>query len=80
MTDREALPDRALEVPGVVSVQEIATGTNNVSLNAIAEGSDDLTRIVLELAEVGLDVVDEHLVRRGQSSSFSGFAVDGTEG
>jgi DNA-binding Lrp family transcriptional regulator len=79
--ERERLVDEALEVPGVVRVQEISTGEANVFVTAVAADADDLTRIANELAELGLTVGDEQLVRRDAEVPFAGFrsSTDGEE-
>jgi len=78
VTERERQAERALEIPGVVSIREIAAGANNLLVSVVAENDDDLTRIARELTELGLDVSDEQLIRGEQFSPFTGFGGDGT--
>jgi len=73
VTEREWKAERALEVPGVVSIREIAAGANNLLVAVVAEDDDDLTRIARELTELGLDVSDEQLIRGEQYTPFGGF-------
>jgi DNA-binding Lrp family transcriptional regulator len=61
--DREELARAALEVSGVVDVQEVMTGEANVLVTAVGEDGDDLSRIGRELAETGLQVADEDIIR-----------------
>ena len=79
VTERESKADRALKVPGVVSIREIAAGANNLLVAVVAEDDDDLTRIARELTELGLDVSDEQLIRGEQYTPFGGFAPPGAE-
>jgi len=74
--EREQLARDALEVPGVVAVREITTGTENVHVEAIGSDSDDLSRIGRDLDELGLEVVDEDLIRNEYERAFHGFDVD----
>jgi len=74
--DREALAQKALEVSGVVAVREVMTGTVNVHVEAIGSDSDDLSRIGRDLDELGLEVVDEDLIRNEYERAFHGFDVD----
>jgi DNA-binding Lrp family transcriptional regulator len=71
--EREDLGERALTVPGVVSVREIAAGEENLLVSVVAVDNDDLSRIARELSELGLGVSDEQLIRGEQFTPFSGF-------
>ena len=61
--EREELARAALEVSGVVDVQEVMTGEENVLVTAVGEDGDDLSRIGQELAATGLHVADEDIIR-----------------
>jgi DNA-binding Lrp family transcriptional regulator len=74
--ERGELASDALEVPGVVGVREVATGEDNVLVAVVAVDNDDLTRIASELAELGLEVADEQLVRDEQFTPFHEFRGD----
>jgi DNA-binding Lrp family transcriptional regulator len=70
---REAMADRALDVRGVVRVQEIATGEENLLVTVVAEDTDALTRMARELAELGLTIGEEELVRGDELVTFHHF-------
>jgi DNA-binding Lrp family transcriptional regulator len=70
---RGELSDRALSVPGVVGVRELATGERNVVVTVVGEDGDDLTRIAAALSDLGLTVLEEELVRSDRTGPFSGF-------
>lgn len=72
--EREALAREALEVRGVVNVQEIMTGEENVLVNAVGVDHDDLSRIGQDLNALGLEIVDEDLVRNSYFQPFHQFA------
>ena len=76
--ERETLADQARDVHGVTAVREIMTGERNVYVNAIGRDHDDLNRIGEELDELGLDVVDEQLIRDEYVCPYHGF-LDGDE-
>lgn len=57
------MADEALDVPGVVEVRTLMTGTRNVYVTAAGSGNDDITRIALALDGVGLEIDRENLVR-----------------
>ncbi|WP_435361581.1 Lrp/AsnC family transcriptional regulator [Haloarchaeobius sp. DFWS5] len=71
--DREAMSDRALSVPGVVGIRELATGERNVLVTVVGKDGDDLTRIATALSDLGLTILEEELVRRETTQPFSGF-------
>ena len=73
VTERERLAKEAQEVSGVTAVREIMTGKRNVYVNAIGQTHDDLNRIAEELDELGLDIVDEQLIRDEYVCSYHGF-------
>ena len=71
--DREELGRQALDILGVVSVREIATGEENLLVSVVAKDNDDLTRIAGELSALGLVVSNEQLVRGEQFTPYQGF-------
>ncbi|KAB1190402.1 winged helix-turn-helix transcriptional regulator [Haloferax sp. MBLA0076] len=71
--EREELAVAAAEVSGVVEVQEVMTGESNVLVRAIGEDGDDLSRIGEELDELGLQVLDEDLIRNTHRTPYAGF-------
>jgi DNA-binding Lrp family transcriptional regulator len=73
--EREEMAAAALEVSGVVSVREIATGEENLLVTAVAENSDELTAVARSLAELGLGIAEEELVRGDDIVPFRGFAA-----
>jgi DNA-binding Lrp family transcriptional regulator len=71
--DRDDLANRAQEISGVTAVREIMTGKRNVYVNAIGQTHDDLNRIASELDDLGLDIVDEQLIRDEYVCPYHGF-------
>ncbi|MEF8888349.1 MAG: ArsR family transcriptional regulator, partial [Haloarculaceae archaeon] len=83
--ERDELADEAREIHGVTAVREIMTGERNVYVNAIGRDHDDLNRISEDLDALGLDIVDEQLIRDEYVCPYHGFldqdeepAEDGT--
>jgi hypothetical protein len=62
----------------VTAVREIMTGKRNVYVNAIGRSHDDLNRIAGELDALGLDIVDEQLIRDEYVCPYHGF-LEGDE-
>lgn len=71
--DREELAKAALDVSGVVEVQEVMTGEDNVHVTAVGQDGDDLTRIGRELSDIGLHVVDEDIIRNHYANPYREF-------
>jgi Lrp/AsnC family leucine-responsive transcriptional regulator len=70
VTERDSLANRAREVNGVTAVREIMTGKRNVYVNA--------NRIAEALDGIGLDIVDEQIIRDEYVCPYHGF-LDGAE-
>jgi len=81
-----SIPERGTRIPeilaidGVVSVQELVTGEQNLLVTAVGETDDDITPVAQALLEMGLEVADEVLVRSHETTPFDGFdATDHTD-
>ncbi|WP_436910548.1 Lrp/AsnC family transcriptional regulator [Halosimplex marinum] len=72
--ERGALIDDILDIPGVVSVQELVTGEQNLLVTAVGESDDDITPVAQELLDMGLTVADEVLVRSHETTPFDDFS------
>lgn len=71
--ERDDLANQARDIDGVTAVREIMTGKRNVYVNAIGQSHDDLNRIAGDLDELGLDIVDEQLIRDEYVCPYHGF-------
>lgn len=76
ITEREELAEEALDITGVIEVDEIMTGQGNVEVTAVAVEHDDLTRIAKALDGLGLDVESEELLRHHYLRPFNHFGVE----
>ncbi|WP_336000071.1 Lrp/AsnC family transcriptional regulator [Halorientalis halophila] len=74
--ERESLSRRALEIEGVVAVREVMTGSENVHVEVVGRDGDDLSRIGQELDALGLEVVDEDIIRNEYVHPYEGFSPD----
>ncbi|MFC7132432.1 MULTISPECIES: Lrp/AsnC family transcriptional regulator [Salinibaculum] len=68
----ELIPD-ILAIDGVVSVQELVTGEQNLLVTVVGESDSDITPVAQELLEMGLTVADEVLVRSHETTPFGEF-------
>lgn len=68
----ELLPE-ILEIDGVVSVQELVTGEENLLVTVVGESDNDITPVAQKLLEMGVTVADEVLVRSHKTTPFGAF-------
>ncbi|MFB6283101.1 MAG: Lrp/AsnC family transcriptional regulator [Halobacteria archaeon] len=74
------IPD-IMDIDGVVSVQELVTGEENLLVTVVGETDSDITPVAQELLDMGLTVSDEVLVRRHETTPFGKFdSRDGEDG
>lgn len=74
--ERGGLVEEVLEVPGVVSVQELVTGDENLLITVVGERDSDITPVAKELMDKGLNITDEVLVRTHATTPYDGFRQD----
>lgn len=74
--EREEIARRALEVDGVVAIREVMTGADNVHVEVVGVDGNDLSRIGRDLNDIGLEVVDEDIIRNEYTRPFHQFSVE----
>jgi len=74
--EREEIARRALDVEGVVAIREVMTGAENVHVEVVGRDGDDLSRIGRELTDIGLEVVDEDIIRNEYTTPLGHFDVE----
>ena len=74
--ERGSLTDEILEIDGVVSVQELVTGEENLLVTAVGENDGDITPVAQKLLDLGLTVADEVLVRSHRTTPFEDFSSE----
>lgn len=72
--ERGELIGDILEISGVVSVQELVTGEENLLVTVVGENDGDITPVAQELLDMGVTVADEVLVRSHETTPFGGFS------
>jgi DNA-binding Lrp family transcriptional regulator len=73
ITERGDLIPEILAIDGVVSVQELVTGDQNLLVTAVGETDNDITPVAQALLDKGLTVADEVLVRSHETTPFGEF-------
>jgi DNA-binding Lrp family transcriptional regulator len=74
--ERGELVADVLRIDGVVSVQELVTGEQNLLVTAVGESDGDITPVAQELLDMGLTVADEVLVRSHETVPFGKFGPE----
>jgi DNA-binding Lrp family transcriptional regulator len=78
IADRGELIPEILDIDGVISVQELVTGEQNLLVTAVGESDSDITPVAQALLDMGLTVADEVLVRSHETTPFGKFnSTDG---
>jgi DNA-binding Lrp family transcriptional regulator len=62
-----------LQIDGVVGVQELVTGDQNLLVTVVGETDADITPVAQKLLDMGLEIADEVLVRSSESTAFGEF-------
>jgi Lrp/AsnC family leucine-responsive transcriptional regulator len=73
IAERGDLVPEILAIEGVVSVQELVTGEQNLLVTAVGESDSDITPVAQQLLDMGLTVADEVLVRSHETTPFERF-------
>jgi hypothetical protein len=73
ISERGTLIPDILAIDGVVAVQELVTGEQNLLVTAVGESDSDITPVAQELLDMGLTVADEVLVRSHETTPFGKF-------
>lgn len=68
--ERGELIPEILAIDGVISVQELVTGDQNLLVTAVGETDNDITPVAQDLLDMGLTVADEVLVRSHETTPF----------
>ena len=71
--ERERLAREAREVSGVVTIQEVLNGEDNVQIEAVGTDTDDIARISDELSALGFDVVNSKILKSFHTQPFDHF-------
>jgi DNA-binding Lrp family transcriptional regulator len=56
ITDRRSLIQRALDIPGVVNLLELMTGTTNVHIEVIGQENADISELAFTISHLGITI------------------------
>lgn len=76
VSERERFAGEVGQLPGVVEVMTLMTGTQNVFVTAVGRTKADITDIAREIDRLGLSIEREHLVWQRRTRPYSGFQLE----
>lgn len=74
--DRPRLAQSVLEISGVVTVQELMSGSTNLLITVVGADTDDVNRVAGELADLGLEIDDESVVEGEYHAPYDPFGPE----
>lgn len=76
VANRTAMAEKALELPGVINVRELTTGTDNVHVEAVAVDSEMADETLSGIEELGLEIVSSQVINDYHVQPFNHFGSD----
>lgn len=74
--ERQRLAEQALDVHGVVQLQEVLNGDENLQIEVVGTETDDLADIMDELSELGIEIVNSKILKNTNVRPFDHFGRD----
>lgn len=71
--ERERLAKQARDVSGVVTIQEVLNGKENVQIEAVGTETDDIARVSDELSSLGFEVINSKILKSYHQQPFDHF-------
>jgi DNA-binding Lrp family transcriptional regulator len=79
VSERAAIARETLALPGVVNVRELLAGQDNLLVTVVGENTDDIDRVARRLADVGVTIKREDILRNESFQPYDGFAPSGED-
>ena len=73
ISERGNIVSDILLIDGVVSVQELLTGEQNLLVTVVAESDNEVTSVAQKIHDMGLSITDEVLVRTHETTPLGKF-------
>lgn len=71
--ERERLSKEVREISGVVTIQEVLNGKENIQIEAVGTGTNDIARISDEISKLGIDVINSKILKSFHKQPFDHF-------
>lgn len=76
VANRTELAKQALELPGVINVRELTTGTDNIHIETVAVDSDMADETLTGIEDLGLEIVSSQVIKDFHYQPFNHFGED----
>ncbi|SFB72630.1 DNA-binding transcriptional regulator, Lrp family [Halobiforma haloterrestris] len=73
---RTELARKALDLPGVINVRELTTGTHNVHVESVAVDSETADETLTGIEDLGLEIVSSQVIKEYHVQPFNHFGKD----
>lgn len=74
--NRERLAKEVRDVSGVVTIQEVLNGKENIQIEAVGTDTNDIGRISDEISSLGIEVVNSKILKSFHKQPFDHFGQD----
>lgn len=74
--DRDRLAAQVRKIPGVINVRQLMAGHGNVQVTAVGENMRDLSNTARELANLGIEIENEHLIQEEYDGPYEPFGPE----
>lgn len=79
VAEQDDLATQALDVFGVVDVQEMLRGTRNVHVEAVSRNLEETEQTTQALDDLGLEIETSEIIKRQRTRPFDHFGSDQTD-
>ncbi|NUB92942.1 Lrp/AsnC family transcriptional regulator [Haloterrigena sp. SYSU A121-1] len=76
IADRKAICERTIDIPGVVNVRELLTGTRNLHVEVVATDASKIETVTEELDALGLEIHGSEILRSNYYQPFDQFGTE----
>lgn len=76
LTEREDLVDDIMDVSGVVSVRELLTNNENLSLEVVGHSQEDIEASLKALDEVGVEIERMEILKQQRAQPYNHFGQE----
>ena len=74
--ERDRHAKQAAEIPGVIEVQRLLSGQENLHITVVADDMSGIARIAHDISELGIEIEEEDLVERKEVRAYQPFGPE----
>lgn len=76
VADRERLAKQLAEIPGVVNVRQLMSGTRNLHVTTVGKDARELSRVTRDISKLDVAVEEEHLLQQEETRPYHAFGPE----